>query len=79
LQFRGRCPRTMRHALHGANRCPSPLDPELQCKFQFGELSPKTHVIANQRARWCGDPLQICGFFPKIDGDCHAIVRNGSQ
>jgi len=48
-------------------------------KLQFVELSPKTHVIANQRARWCGDPLQICGFFPKIDGDCHAIVRNGSQ
>jgi len=25
----------MRHALHGANHCPSPLDPELQCKLQL--------------------------------------------
>ena len=33
-----------------------------------------THVIANQSADWCGDPLHLREMF-EIQGDCHVGLR----
>jgi len=57
FQFRGESPLTLPHALHGANRCPSPLDPELQCKLQFGGQCPRTMRHALHGANRCPSPL----------------------
>jgi len=58
---------------------PQPEFFDVRFKLQFIELSPKTNVIANQPAGWCGDPLQICGFSPKLMGiptPVCALARN---
>ena len=41
------------------------------CRSVIKKVSSRT----SDRCHWCGDPLQICGVLPKLDGDCHVALR----